>query len=153
MAISGGGALGVRSMECLSGQCRGTSVGEEKTSLYSSTTLSIYCCHTGETSLEFVATIFFLPFGRIVMKKKFLVWEIILLIFFNTKLQGKKNILATTSKQGSRTRLQQMDKVMEEYEDIFSSPTEVPLHCQVKHSIDLTPGTPPPYVSITHVNT
>jgi hypothetical protein len=28
---------------------------------------------------------------------------------------------------------------MEEYKDIFSSPTGVPLHCQVKHSIDLTP--------------
>jgi hypothetical protein len=33
-----------------------------------------------------------------------------------------------------------MDKVMEEYRDIFTSPTGVPLHCQVKHSIDLTPG-------------
>eukprot|EP00253_Pinus_taeda_P016107 PITA_16107 len=29
---------------------------------------------------------------------------------------------------------------MEEYEDIFTSPTRVPLHCQVKNSIDLTPG-------------
>ena len=29
---------------------------------------------------------------------------------------------------------------MEEYEDIFTSPTRVPLHCQVKHSIDLTPS-------------
>ena len=33
-----------------------------------------------------------------------------------------------------------MDKVVEEYEDIFTSPVGVPLHCQVKHSIDLTPG-------------
>jgi hypothetical protein len=33
-----------------------------------------------------------------------------------------------------------MDKVMEEYWDIFTSPTGVPLHCQVKHSIDLTLG-------------
>jgi len=32
-----------------------------------------------------------------------------------------------------------MDKVMEEYEDIFTSLTGVPLHCQVKKSIDLTP--------------
>ena len=29
---------------------------------------------------------------------------------------------------------------MEEYRDIFTSPTRVPLHCQVKHPIDLTPG-------------
>eukprot|EP00253_Pinus_taeda_P017699 PITA_17699 len=35
---------------------------------------------------------------------------------------------------------QQMDKVMEEYEDIFISPAGVPLHCPVKHSIELTPG-------------
>ena len=33
-----------------------------------------------------------------------------------------------------------MDKVVEEYEDIFTSPTGVPLHCQVKHPIDLTPS-------------
>eukprot|EP00253_Pinus_taeda_P003615 PITA_03615 len=33
---------------------------------------------------------------------------------------------------------------MEEYEDIFTSPTGVPLHSQVKHSIDLTPGAPLP---------
>ena len=33
-----------------------------------------------------------------------------------------------------------MDKVVEEYEDIFTSPTGVPMHCQVKSSIDLTPS-------------
>ena len=33
---------------------------------------------------------------------------------------------------------------MEEYQDIFTSPTGVPLHCQVKHPIDLTPGAPLP---------
>eukprot|EP00253_Pinus_taeda_P008469 PITA_08469 len=33
---------------------------------------------------------------------------------------------------------------MDEYEDIFTSPTGLPLHCQVKHSIDLTPGAPLP---------
>ena len=37
-----------------------------------------------------------------------------------------------------------MDKVVEEYRNIFSSPTGVPLCCQVKHSIDLTPGAPLP---------
>jgi hypothetical protein len=31
---------------------------------------------------------------------------------------------------------------MEEYSDIFSSPIGVPLHCQVKHPIDMTPDTP-----------
>ena len=37
-----------------------------------------------------------------------------------------------------------MGKVMEEYQDIFTSPTGVPLHCQVKHPIDLTLGAPLP---------
>ena len=50
-------------------------------------------------------------------------------IFLTTHSQGKKNIVATTSKQGFLARLQQMDKVMEEYEDILSSLIEVPLHC------------------------
>jgi hypothetical protein len=33
-----------------------------------------------------------------------------------------------------------MDKVVEEYEDIFTSPAGVPLHYQVKHPIDMTPS-------------
>ena len=35
-----------------------------------------------------------------------------------------------------------MDKDVEEYRDIFTSPIGVPLHYQVKHPIDLTPGVP-----------
>ena len=56
--------------------------------------------------------------------------------------QGKKKIVATTSRHGSSTRKKQTDKVVEEYGDIFTSPIGVPLHCQVKHPIDLTPGPP-----------
>jgi hypothetical protein len=41
-----------------------------------------------------------------------------------------------------------MDKVVGEYGDIFTSPAEVPLHCQVKHPIDLTPGAQLPNGSI-----
>ena len=37
-----------------------------------------------------------------------------------------------------------MDRVVEEYEDIFTSPTGVPLHYQVKYPIDLTQGAPLP---------
>jgi hypothetical protein len=33
---------------------------------------------------------------------------------------------------------------MEEYKDIFSSPTGVPTHCQIKHPIDLTLDAPLP---------
>jgi hypothetical protein len=39
---------------------------------------------------------------------------------------------------------------MEENSDIFSSPTGVPLHCQVKHPIDLTPNASLPNGSIYH---
>jgi hypothetical protein len=49
-----------------------------------------------------------------------------------------------TSRQGPTIQKQQMDKVVEEYEDIFTSPAGVPLHYQVKHPIDLTPGAPLP---------
>jgi len=53
--------------------------------------------------------------------------------------QGNKKMVATTSRHGPSAQ-QQMDKVMEGYEDIFTSSAGVPLHYQVKHSIDLTPG-------------
>ena len=33
-----------------------------------------------------------------------------------------------------------MDKVVEEYNDIFTSPTQVPLHYQVNHFINVTLG-------------
>ena len=33
---------------------------------------------------------------------------------------------------------------MEEYRGIFTSPIGVPLHCQIKHSVDMTPGAPLP---------
>eukprot|EP00253_Pinus_taeda_P022785 PITA_22785 len=58
--------------------------------------------------------------------------------------QEKKNKVATTSRQGPSARQPQMDKVLEEYEDIFTSTAGFPLHYQVKHSIDLTLGSPLP---------
>ena len=63
-----------------------------------------------------------------------------------------KNTVATTSKQGSPAWLQQTEKFMGEHEDIFSSLTEVPLHCQNKYSIDLTRNAPPPDVTIPPAN-
>ena len=53
---------------------------------------------------------------------------------------GKKKNVAMNSRQGPSAQQQQMDKVMEEYWDIFTSPIGVPLHFQVKHLIDLTLG-------------
>jgi hypothetical protein len=60
--------------------------------------------------------------------------------FLMIRPQGKNNIVVTTSRQGSFARRQQMDKVVEDYQDIFTSPAGVPLHCQVKHSIDMIVG-------------
>jgi hypothetical protein len=48
------------------------------------------------------------------------------------------------------TQQKQVDKVVEEYSYIFSSPIGVPLHCQVKHPIDLTPGAPLPNGPVYH---
>jgi hypothetical protein len=44
----------------------------------------------------------------------------------------------------------QVDKIMEEYKDIFSSPIGEPLYCQVKHPIDLTPDAPQPNGPVYH---
>jgi hypothetical protein len=38
----------------------------------------------------------------------------------------------------------QVERIVEEYEDVFSSLIGVPMHCQVKHPIDMTSGAPVP---------
>jgi hypothetical protein len=65
-------------------------------------------------------------------------------VFFMILSQNKKNITTTSrvSVADLSTQQKQVDKVVEEYSDIFSSPTGVPLHCQVKHPIDMTPDAP-----------
>ena len=60
-------------------------------------------------------------------------------VFLMIHPQGKKKTVATTSIYGSSTRQKEMDMVVEEYKDIFTSPKGVPLHCQVKNPIELTP--------------
>ena len=65
-------------------------------------------------------------------------------VFLMIRPQGKRKTVAMTSRQGPTARKQQMDKVVEEYKDIFTSAAGLPLHCQVKHPIDLTPGAPFP---------
>ena len=61
-------------------------------------------------------------------------------VFLMIHPHGKKKIVDESSKQGSSTEEQQIDKVVEEYRDMFTSPTRVPQHCHVKHYTDLTPG-------------
>ena len=51
--------------------------------------------------------------------------------FFVICSQNERKITATSriSAADLSTQQKQVDKVMEEYSDILSSPTEVPLHC------------------------
>jgi hypothetical protein len=62
------------------------------------------------------------------------------------RLEGERKFTATTktSARGLSTQKQQVDKIVEEHIDIFSSPTRVHVHCQVKHLIYLTPNAPLP---------
>jgi hypothetical protein len=52
-------------------------------------------------------------------------------VFFMIHSQNKRNITATSrvSVADLSTQQKQVDKVMEEYSDIFPSPIGVPLHC------------------------
>jgi hypothetical protein len=61
MGPLGSGASGVKSMGCLTSQCRGTPTGEVKMSLYSSMTLSIYFFHAVGPCMEVMATVFLFP--------------------------------------------------------------------------------------------
>jgi hypothetical protein len=73
-------------------------------------------------------------------------------VFFMILSHNERKITATSrvSTAELSTQQKQVDKVMEEYSDIFSSPTRVPLHYQVKHPIDLTPGAPLPNGPVYH---
>ena len=52
-------------------------------------------------------------------------------VFFVIHSQNKQKIVATSrvSATNLSTQQKQVDKVVEEYSDIFSSPKGVPLHC------------------------
>jgi len=67
-----------------------------------------------------------------------------------TKNKGKIVTKSMASKWEPYVQYRKLDKVVEEYKEIFSSPMGVPLHCQVKHSIDLSPSAPLPSGPIYH---
>ena len=73
-------------------------------------------------------------------------------VFFVIRSQNKRKITATSRVSATNlfTQQKQVDKVMEEYSDILSSPTRAPLHCQVKHPIDLTPDASLPNGPVYH---
>jgi hypothetical protein len=66
--------------------------------------------------------------------------------------QSERKIIATSRASMIDLSMQQkqVDKVVEEYSDIFSSPTRVPQHYQVKHPIDLTLDVPLPNEIVYH---
>jgi hypothetical protein len=67
-------------------------------------------------------------------------------VFFVIRAHSKSKVVATSVASTQHLSLQQnqVDGIVEEYRDIFTSPTGVPTHCQVKHPIDLTPDAPLP---------
>jgi hypothetical protein len=74
------GELSINSMKCLTWQCRGTPVGEEKISLCSSTFLStcFYCIENSCIEVVVVAVTFCSPSDQIVKRVNFVVRDIIL---------------------------------------------------------------------------
>jgi hypothetical protein len=73
-------------------------------------------------------------------------------VFFVILSRNERKIKATyrVSATNLSTQQKQVDKVVEEYLDILSSPTGVPLHSQVKNPIDMTPDTPLPNGPVYH---
>lgn len=67
-------------------------------------------------------------------------------IFSLIPFQSMGKIIATSMALGEGSSMQQkhVDTVMKEYKQIFSSPTGVPFHYQVKNSFNLTPRAPLP---------
>jgi hypothetical protein len=56
----------------------------------------------------------------------------------------KVTATSVASTQSLSLQQKKVDRIVEEYREIFSSPTGVPTHYQVKHPIDLNPGAPLP---------
>jgi hypothetical protein len=75
-------------------------------------------------------------------------------VLFFILSQNERNIVATSrvSMTNISTQQNKLDNIVEEYLDIFSSPTEVPLHCQVKHPINLTPDVSLPNKTIFYLS-
>jgi hypothetical protein len=65
-------------------------------------------------------------------------------VFFVIHSQSEQKVVTTSMASTTDLSMQQkqVDKVVEEYNYIFSSPIGVPMHCQVKYPIDLTPNAP-----------
>jgi hypothetical protein len=67
-------------------------------------------------------------------------------VFFVIHSQSERKVVAKSMASVTDLSMQQnqVDMVVEEYKEIFSSPTGVPMHHQVKHPIDFIPDAPLP---------
>jgi hypothetical protein len=57
-----------------------------------------------------------------------------------------------TSTQSLSLQKKKVDGIVEEYRDIFSSPTEILMHYQVNHPIYITPSAPLPNGPVYHLS-
>jgi hypothetical protein len=73
-------------------------------------------------------------------------------VFFMIYDHSKKKVIATSVASTQSLSLQQMqvNRIVEEYRDIFSSPTRVLTHYQFKNPIYLTLGAPLPNGPVYH---
>jgi hypothetical protein len=73
-------------------------------------------------------------------------------VFFVIRARNEQKVIATSMTSTHSLSLQQkkVDRIVEEYRDIFSSPTKVPTHFQVKHPLYLTPSAPLPNGPVYH---
>ena len=62
------------------------------------------------------------------------------LIMINPRHSRKTATTIQLTHQHSSRQHQQIDNILEEYWNVFQEPNRVPLHCQVKHSIEIVPS-------------
>ena len=70
------------------------------------------------------------------------------LIMIKPQHSRKNAATSRLTNQGNSRQQQQIDHFPEEYQNAFQEPNGVPLHCQVKHSIELVPSSSLPNASI-----
>ena len=70
------------------------------------------------------------------------------LIMIKSQHSKKITTMSWLTDQCSSRQQEQIENILEEYQNIFQAPDEVPLHCQVKHSIELVPSSSLPNTSI-----
>ena len=66
------------------------------------------------------------------------------LLMIRPKEQNKSECNSNSMLSVTTKQQRSMDQILTKYQNVFELPIGVPSHCQVRHSIDLIPGTPFP---------